>query len=154
MHILLRSADCSVLAPESLKAKSPCSSNESGAFVVSPVSHYSEVGPHPTLDGSEIRELMHPDHQPVCRQSLAEALVAPGLRTRLHRHRATEEIYHITAGQGLITLAGERFRVDRGDSVLIPPGTPHCIENTGALPLRILCCCSPAYRHDDTELLD
>jgi mannose-6-phosphate isomerase-like protein (cupin superfamily) len=43
--------------------------------------------------------------------------------------------------------------VRTGDTVCIPPGTPHRIRNTGAGPLRILCCCSPAYSHDDTELV-
>ncbi len=115
---------------------------------------YDEVTPYPTLDGSEIRELMHPDHHPVRNQSLAEAVVAPGMRTRLHRHRVSEEIYHITAGRGLMTLGGEQFPVAPGDTVLIPPGTPHRIENDGSASLRILCCCSPAYRHDDTEPLE
>jgi mannose-6-phosphate isomerase-like protein (cupin superfamily) len=34
------------------------------------------------------------------------------------------------------------------------PGTPHCIEALGEAPLRILCCCAPAYAHEDTELLE
>lgn len=33
-------------------------------------------------------------------------------------------------------------------------GTPHRIENAGDEPLRILCACSPAYAHRDTELLE
>lgn len=115
---------------------------------------YRDVVPYPTLDGSEIRELMHPDHQPVHNQSLAEARVDPGRRTRLHRHGVTEELYHVSAGLGLMTLGQSSFQVEAGDTVLIPPGTPHCIENTGAVPLVILCACSPAYRHADTELLD
>jgi mannose-6-phosphate isomerase-like protein (cupin superfamily) len=40
-----------------------------------------------------------------------------------------------------------------GDTVYIPPGTPHKIRNTGDIPLKILCCSSPAYSHEDTELL-
>lgn len=50
-------------------------------------------------------------------------------------------------------LDEERFEVARGDSVLIAPGTPHCIEALGPEPLKILCCCSPAYSHEDTELV-
>ena len=46
---------------------------------------------------------------------------------------------------GRMTLGAETFDIAAGDSVLIPPGTPHCIEATGSAPLRILCCCSPAY---------
>ena len=105
-----------------------------------------------TRDGSEIRELMHPDRQPVRNQSLAEAIVQPGEKTRLHSHRVTEELYHITQGAGMMTLGYERFGVAAGDTVLIPPGTPHCVEATGSEPLHILCCCSPAYSHEDSEL--
>lgn len=115
---------------------------------------YADIPAYPTKDGSEIRELLHPSHHGVRHQSLAEATVAPGVRTSLHRHPRSEEIYHVTAGTGTMTLGSESFAVAAGDSVLIPPGTPHCIEATGTTPLRILCCCSPAYSHDDTELLE
>lgn len=60
----------------------------------------------------------------------------------------------MTAGQGRMTLGEHRFDVTVGDTVLIPPGTAHCIEASGSEALVILCCCSPAYAHDDTELLD
>jgi mannose-6-phosphate isomerase-like protein (cupin superfamily) len=115
---------------------------------------YAAVPAFITKDGSEIRELMHPSSHDSRAQSLAEAIVAPGATTRLHRHHQSEELYHITAGQGLMTLAGEHFEVGRGDTVCIPPGTPHCIANTGTEPLHILCCCAPAYAHEDTELLE
>ncbi|HEX5393339.1 MAG TPA: cupin domain-containing protein [Rhodocyclaceae bacterium] len=114
---------------------------------------YEDVVAYTTRDGSEIRELLHPAHHGARNQSLAEAIVAPGQRTLLHRHALTEELYHVTAGGGLMTLGDEQFSVIVGDTVLIPPGTAHCIEATGTEPLRILCCCSPAYSHDDTELL-
>ncbi|OGI43166.1 MAG: hypothetical protein A2V92_06945 [Candidatus Muproteobacteria bacterium RBG_16_65_31] len=114
---------------------------------------YREVRPFVTKDGSEIRELMHPSVHGVRNQSLAEAMVAPGTTTRLHRHRRSEEIYHVTAGAGLMTLGSEEFPVTPGDTILVPPGTPHRIRNTGVEPLRILCSCAPPYSHDDTELL-
>jgi 2-phosphosulfolactate phosphatase len=40
------------------------------------------------------------------------------------------------------------------DTVAIAPGTPHQIHNPHSEPLWVLCCCSPPYSHDDTELLD
>ncbi len=115
---------------------------------------YSDITPYVTKDGSEIRELLHPDHHEAQRQSLAEAIVPPGTRTLLHRHRRTEEIYHVTSGTGWMTLGDDVFEVEPGDSILIPPDTAHCIQAGGDETLRILCCCSPAYAHDDTELLD
>lgn len=96
---------------------------------------------------------MHPATHGNENQSLAEATVPPGTSTHLHCHRVTEEIYHVTAGSGLMTLGNDRFTVSAGDTVVIPPGTPHCVLNTGGTDLVILCACSPAYSHADTELL-
>jgi len=114
---------------------------------------YTDAAPYTTKDGSEIRELMHPAVHGNHAQSFAEAIVHPGARTQLHRHRVTEEIYHVTQGAGVMTLGERRFAIAAGDTVCIAPGTPHCVENTDRLPLKILCACSPAYSHDDTELL-
>ena len=114
---------------------------------------YTEIPAYQTKDGSQIRELMHPDRHGNRAQSLAEAVVSPGQETLLHKHVRTEELYHITAGSGLMTLGGEQFAVGVGDTVLIAPGTAHCIRNVGEEPLHILCSCSPAYSHDDTVLL-
>jgi mannose-6-phosphate isomerase-like protein (cupin superfamily) len=118
-----------------------------------PRSAYHSIPPYVTKDGSEIRELMHPAAHGNRNQSFAEATVRPGASTALHRHLLTEEIYHITSGTGLMTLGDERIAVAVGDTVCIAPGTPHCIANTGDAPLTILCACSPAYSHDDTDLL-
>lgn len=115
---------------------------------------YREIPAYTTKDGSEIRELMHPAQHGNRAQSLAEAVVAPGLKTALHRHHQTEEIYHITAGQGLMTLGSETFSVAPGDTILIPPGAAHCVHNPGTEPLHILCSCAPPYSHEDTELLE
>ena len=117
----------------------------------------AEIIPYLTKDGSDIREFMHPAvHGRTFgaeRQSLAEASVAPGATTELHRHQVTEELYHITSGTGRMTLGDRRFDVSAGDTVCITPGTPHCIENTGAAALVLLCMCSPPYDHGDTQLL-
>ena len=118
-----------------------------------PKTTLAEIAPYITKDGSEIRELLHPSQHAVRQQSLAEAVIAVGARTELHRHHVTEEIYHVTRGRGLMTLGRERFAIAAGDSIAIAPGTPHCVENTGADALHILCCCAPAYAHEDTELL-
>ncbi len=114
---------------------------------------HANVEAYITKDGSVIRELMHPNLHGNAQISLAEALIPAGSTTRLHIHRRSEEIYHITAGAGFMTVGSESFRVVAGDTVAIPPGTAHRISNTHSSPLTILCCCSPAYSHEDTELL-
>jgi mannose-6-phosphate isomerase-like protein (cupin superfamily) len=116
-------------------------------------SHLAAVPAYITRDGSSIRELMHPAVQGNTKQSLAEASLPVGGSTLLHRHRESEELYHILAGSGHMTLGDEEFAIEPGDTILIPPGTPHCLHNTGDVALRLLCCCAPAYRHEDTEIL-
>lgn len=118
------------------------------------VQPYAAVTPYHTKDQSIIRELMHPGTHRNKAQSLAEAIILGGARTLLHRHQITEELYHVTRGTGVVTLGDESFRVSEGDTVCILPGTPHCIEADGGQDLHILCCCSPAYSHDDTEILE
>ncbi len=115
---------------------------------------YADTFAYITKDGSEIRELMHPALHGNRNQSLAEATVPAGTRTLLHRHAITEELYHFTAGNGRMTLGPDQFEVAAGDTVCIPPGTPHCVEASATSPLILLCCCSPAYSHADTEILD
>lgn len=115
--------------------------------------HYNDIKSYTTKDGSIIRELMHPAPHGNQNQSLAEAIVPAGTTTRLHLHQQSEELYHITAGKGVMQLGDEQFAVSVGDTILIPPATPHAITNSGNEELKILCCCAPPYSHDDTKLL-
>ena len=110
-----------------------------------------DIQPYVTKDGSVIRELLHPALHGNRSLSLAEATVAPGGATVLHRHHLAEEVYHVLAGSGCMTLGGERFSLAPGDTICIAPGRPHQGENTGAVSLRSLRCCAPSYAHDDTD---
>lgn len=114
---------------------------------------YLEIKPFITKDNSEIRELMHPNFHGSSKQSFAEATVPVGSETAKHKHIQTEEIYYISQGEGMMFLGGEQFEVLEGDTICIKPGTVHNIKNTGNVPLKIMCCCSPAYSDADTELV-
>ena len=114
---------------------------------------YERIQPFTTKDGSLVRELMHPRVHGNSKQSLAEALAPVGTETIMHRHLVSEEIYHVTDGVGEMTLGQAQFVIGRGDTVCILPGMAHRVKNTGTILLRILCCCSPAYSHEDTELV-
>jgi mannose-6-phosphate isomerase-like protein (cupin superfamily) len=102
-----------------------------------------------TADGSTIRELLGLPTAPVRNQSLAEATLEPGQATERHYHGESEEIYYVLEGAGEMELDGDRRTVAPGDAVLIPPGAWHRIRAGGGR-LRFLCCCAPAYRHEDT----
>src|SRR5262249_31241314 len=109
------------------------------------VTNIDKAEPFTTKAGSTIRELHH-----TAEQSLAEATLEPDQATERHYHRATEEIYFVLKGSGRMEVDGDTRTVRPGDAVLIPHGAWHTLENNGSSELRILCCCSPPYSHDDT----
>lgn len=110
--------------------------------------------PFITKDGSEIRELLAHRNSAIRNQSLAEARLPAGASTQEHYHIKTEEIYFITAGRGRMRIDTETAEVKPGDAVAIPPGRKHKLWNTGPEPLKLLCCCSPAYEHGDTIITE
>ncbi|MEO8386285.1 MAG: cupin domain-containing protein [Betaproteobacteria bacterium] len=114
---------------------------------------YADISSFITMDGSIIRELMHPATHRPSRMSFAEAIVEPGGATLTHLHREAEEIYHITQGVGTMRLGEAEFAIASGDTIAIPPGTSHNVTNTGIDELKILCVCHPAYADADTVLL-
>jgi mannose-6-phosphate isomerase-like protein (cupin superfamily) len=107
-----------------------------------------------TADGSSIRELAGIPSGNSANQSLAEASVPPGGATIAHFHRRSEEIYLFTGGNGRMRLGDEERPVRAGDCVVIAPGVPHKLWADRAEPLVLLCCCAPAYSHEDTVLLE
>jgi len=118
------------------------------------VKNLAEVPAFITKDGSEIRELLAHRNSAIRNQSLAEARLMAGMSTQEHYHPRTEEIYYVTHGTGRMRIAGESREVKVGDAIAILPGQRHKLWNTGSEPLRVLCCCAPAYEHTDTVLTE
>lgn len=118
------------------------------------VSTLRTLEPFTTKDGSEIRELVGPAWTPAEKQSLAEATIPVGGATVEHFHRDTEELYYVVEGSARMRLGDAERELAVGDCVVIPAGERHKIRNTGDAPLRILCCCAPAYTHEDTVLTE
>ena len=118
------------------------------------VSKLDDLQAFTTLDGSTIREIAGPAWTPARNQSLAEASVPPGAATIAHLHREAEELYFFTAGRGRLRVGEDEREVGAGDCAVIPPGTVHKLWNPGPGPLVLLCCCAPAYSHEDTVLLE
>lgn len=63
-------------------------------------------------------------------------LIPPG-RAPAHHH-TYDEVVHVLAGQGVVHLEGVEAPIGPGTSVYLPPLVPHCLENTGPEPLRVL----------------
>jgi len=113
------------------------------------VNQIAEQSPFTTADGSTIRSILDHSNAPVENQSLAEASLPIGGSTERHYHRASEEVYFILTGSGLMEIEGETREVAPGDAILIPAGAWHQITSK-AEDLRFLCCCAPPYSHEDT----
>ena len=118
------------------------------------VQNIDRVPAFTTKDGSEIRELLAHRNSCIRAQSLAEARLPPGGSTTPHYHPQTEEIYYILEGTGRMQVDQQQRDVGPGDAIAIPPGNVHQITNTGAATLKFLCCCAPAYEHEDTVLVE
>jgi len=118
------------------------------------VKNLNQVPAFTTKDGSEIRELLAHRNSAIANQSLAEARVPVGGFTAEHYHPVAEEIYYITHGMGRMRIDGEEREVGEGDAIAIPPGARHKLWNIGNDTLRLLCCCAPAYEHEDTILTE
>lgn len=118
------------------------------------IKNLADVPAFTTKDGSEIRELLAHRNSAICNQSLAEARLPAGASTQEHYHPKAEEIYYITHGTGRMRVEDELREVKPGDAIAIPPGKKHKLWNTGTETLRLLCCCAPAYEHEDTVITE
>ena len=67
--------------------------------------------------------------------------------------------------QIVVSLDGEPFAtllfgheasrdVAPGDTVVIAPGVRHKLWASADAPLKLLCCCAPAYSHEDTVITE
>jgi len=114
----------------------------------------NEVISFVTKDGSIIKEVFSPLNSFLNNQSLAEATLLPGKATKEHYHCKSEEIYYVLQGKGKIKIEEEIREVKPKDGIVILPGKKHKIWNTGERKLIFLCCCSPAYSHEDTTITE
>ena len=87
--------------------------------------------------------------------SIARARVEPGVTTRLHRLMDVTERYVILEGRGRVEVGALAPQdVGPGDVVIIPPGTPQRIANTGGADLVFLAICTPRFTpaaYEDVE---
>ena len=103
-------------------------------------------------DSTHLRELLHPDKQPLAlRYSLAHATLPVG-QTSLPHSLKTSEVYYILSGSGEMHIDGETQMVEPGDAVYIPPNARQFIYNCGSEPLVFICIVDPAWRQEDETI--
>lgn len=105
-------------------------------------------------DGTQLRELLHPDKQRIeLRYSLAHATVSVGQTSALHSLK-TSEVYYILSGTGEMHIDDETQIVEPGDAVYIPPDAKQFIRNSGQEPLVFICIVDPAWRKEDETVYE
>lgn len=114
----------------------------------------TDLTPIPVADYSRLREILHPERDPVdIRYSLAHAVVQKGGVSLRHR-LASVEVYYVLAGTGVMHVGEESEAVAPGRTVVIPAGATQWLENTGDHDLEFLCIVDPAWREEDEEVLE
>jgi len=105
-------------------------------------------------DGTQLRELLHPDKQPIeLRYSLAHAIVPVG-QTSIPHALKTSEVYYILSGTGEMHIDNETQVLEPGDAVYIPPNAKQFIRNSGTEPLVFICIVDPAWRKEDETVYE
>lgn len=98
------------------------------------------------VEGCHILETLNDPSDPAV--SIVRARVEAGVTTRWHRLRDTWERYVILSGSGEAWVGEERFDVQPGDVLLIPPMAAQRIRNTGPGDLLFLAVCSPRFSRE------
>ena len=105
-------------------------------------------------DGTLLRELLHPDKQPLdLGYSLAHAILPVGKASQPHS-LSTSEVYYILTGTGVMHIDNEVQDVGVGDAIYIPPNAKQFIRNSGNEPLIFICMVDPAWRKEDETIYE
>jgi (S)-ureidoglycine aminohydrolase len=62
--------------------------------------------------------------------------IPPG-RAPFHSH-VYDEVAYIVEGDGILHIGGNEMPISGGSCIHLPPLVPHCIENSGAQPMRVM----------------
>ena len=82
-------------------------------------------------------------------------VVYPKKRLSLQKHKKRSEHWFVLSGQGIVTLDGERLNKKDGESINIPCGSSHRIENNGTVDLIFIEVQTGEYfGEDDIERLE
>jgi len=104
---------------------------------------HGDLTPVPNRPGIAARVLAGPE-QGVTSLFIVEDRLEQGATIPLHTH-PVDEVLIITAGELTVDVGDERATVGDGQTVVIPPGTPHRLANHGAADVHLLAA-APADR--------
>jgi quercetin dioxygenase-like cupin family protein len=76
--------------------------------------------------------------------TLFENVIAPGDGPPLHTHAGEDESWYVLEGVLRFRLGDEVASAPAGAFVFVPRGTPHCFQNVGEGPARIIVIFTPS----------
>jgi len=71
---------------------------------------------------------------------VSKTILRPAKSTSGHKHDDQEEVYYFIYGQGNMTVGSQTFEVSAGETVLIPAGEFHKVNNTSNTEELIFIC--------------
>jgi mannose-6-phosphate isomerase-like protein (cupin superfamily) len=77
-----------------------------------------------------------------------EDITAPNQGPPLHVHHREDEGFYILDGDYVFEVDGRRIAAHTGDFLWVPRDVPHCFQNIGSTPGRILLTLEPAGIED------
>lgn len=76
--------------------------------------------------------------------TVMEVLIGPKQGPGLHTHLREDELWYILEGDFRFKAGDAMFRVSAGGMAFGPRGTPHCFQNIGDTPGRLLAITTPS----------
>jgi mannose-6-phosphate isomerase-like protein (cupin superfamily) len=95
----------------------------------------------PAGDDRRFKLLIDPRYG--CRNLTQFVGVIERSRAPFHSH-TYEEVIYIVSGDGVVHVDDETHPIRRGTCIYLPPGLPHCLENSGEAPLTLVGTFCPA----------
>lgn len=80
--------------------------------------------------------------------SVIQERMPPGTREFLHYHQESQQVFYILDGQATFILNEEELRLEAGESLSVPAGTAHQIQNLSSADLHFLVISHPKSHGD------
>ena len=107
-----------------------------------------EISPR-KMPGRDIFDLINKDILGANKLSMEITKIEPGQILRPCHSHVAEEVAYVISGKGKVWVDGEMADLSRGDAILWPSGSKHCLKNIGEKQLILLCTFStPEYQKD------
>jgi len=83
------------------------------------------------------------------RHQTKRIVVKPGGKLSVQKHHHRAEHWVVVKGTALVTKGDEKLLITENESIYIPLGIVHCLENPGVIPLEIVEVQSGSYLGED-----